>query len=202
MKIYIYKIICPITKEVRYIGKTINLQRRIYQHTCKSGRLKNRHLSNWINKLYKEFKLKPVFKIVEIVNKNNWQEREIFWINFYRTQNKLCNHTNGGEGCHGRKMSEELKKKISKTHKGKKKNYKCVGGVKVHKEETKKRISIKKKNNNCAEKPLILYRENIPIKIFKSSTEASQITEISISAISNNLKGLSKKTKIGIWKKF
>lgn len=48
--------------------------------------------------------------------------------------------------------------------------------------------------HNC--KKIILNNEII----FNSMTEASKELKICVSTISNNINGLSKKTKLGIWK--
>jgi len=199
MEITIYLIKCPLTNKIKYVGKTVNLKRRYYQHTCKSGRFKNRHLSNWINKLYTEYNLKPIFEVIDKCTEEDWQQRETFWIDFYSSKNKLCNHTKGGEGCHGRKMSDSLKSKISRAHKGKKKNYKCVGGVKKHTEESKNKISLSKIGKLKKGKEIQLTAIDNSVKYFKSLKQASELTGCSVTAISNNLKKQSKKTKIGIW---
>lgn len=199
MEITIYAILCPITQAVKYVGKSVNLKNRIYQHTCKSGRLKNRKLSNWIDKLAKERNVKPIFQIIEICDETNWESREMFWIKHYQSIYSLCNHTRGGEGCHGRKMSDELRAKISATHKGKKKKYKCVGGVKNHSEETKLKISQLKTGKKIAGKRVLLTSKQGNITEYNTLSEASAVTGIKITSISNNLKGYSKSTKIGTW---
>lgn len=200
MDITIYLIKCPLTNKIKYVGKTVNLKRRFYQHTCRSGRSKNRHLSNWIDKLNREHDLKPVFEVIEICSDDIWQEREMYWINYYSETNKLCNHTAGGEGCNGRKMSHYLKNKISAAHKGKKKDYKCVGGVKSHTEETKNKIRSRKLGVPIKGKEIMLTKPDGSLIYFKSLKEASEITGCAVTAISNNLRNYSKQTKIGIWK--
>ena len=150
MEIYIYSISCPLTSEIKYIGKTINFKRRIYQHTCRSGRMKNSKLSNWIDKLYRMTSRRPKFNIIEVYLGDSWQDREMYWIEFYSKNNNLCNLTKGGEGGHGRPMGEDLKRKISEAHKGKKKNYKCMGGVQKHSEYSKNKMSQKMMGNSSA----------------------------------------------------
>lgn len=45
---------------------------------------------------------------------DNWDERERFWISYYRMIGEnICNLTDGGEGILGCKKSEETRKKIS-----------------------------------------------------------------------------------------
>lgn len=123
MKTYIYTLSCPITKEVRYVGKTTNIKRRQYQHFNKkiAKSIANRHLGSWILNLLNDNK-KPIFTIIEEVYEN-WSEREIYWITQY---DNLCNLTKGGEGCR-KSCSEETKIKISKAQIGISKDFSKEG---------------------------------------------------------------------------
>lgn len=96
-------------------------------------------------------------------------------------------------------MSEELREKISQTHKGKKKNYKCTGGVKKHSTESKNKISLSKTGKPKRGKVIILKTKDDE-KEYPSLTAAYSETGLSITSISNNLKGYSKSTKLGLWK--
>ena len=50
--------------------------------------------------------------------KDYWQELEKYWIKYYKDKGcDLLNHTEGGEGQSGRKLSKEHKDKISKNNK-------------------------------------------------------------------------------------
>ena len=53
MKTYIYILQDPDTLSVRYVGKTTNFKKRLYQHTNKKVQeySRKRHLSNWLLKL-------------------------------------------------------------------------------------------------------------------------------------------------------
>ena len=101
MTTYIYKLTDPITLQIRYIGKTINLEQRLYNHirTAKKMTYK-RHICYWINSLLKQGKL-PVMEVLEECD-INWQEKEQYWIDFYK--GNLCNHTLGGEGRIGSRL--------------------------------------------------------------------------------------------------
>jgi len=149
-----------------YIGKTNNFTRR-----------KRRHLSNIKDKtnlLPKYHKARKLIAagcslddIMVVKEKNLTPEeatqREIELIaEFRKTNIKLYNLTNGGEGCSnwtpemhkaavlkrtGRKCSEETRKKISKAHKGKKltdkhkKNLSKAWQGRVVTKETRKKLS-------------------------------------------------------------
>ena len=137
----IYALKDPISSEIRYIGKTKNsLQKRLYEH-CTIRNLKpNNHKNNWIKYLLKS-EQRPIIVLIEEVEELNWQEREIYWINFYKNKgSNLTNSTDGGEGGNGTKKtkehienfinikrkngtlrrSPECRKRISDSHKGKK----------------------------------------------------------------------------------
>lgn len=49
--VYIYIILNPITNEVRYVGKTTNIKRRLYQHLHTKL---NSYCSKWIFSLLKQ----------------------------------------------------------------------------------------------------------------------------------------------------
>ena len=111
MKVFIYALLDPSTKEVRYIGKSVNPKRRYYEHLTSKSKY-NCHKNNWIKKLLSE-NIKPVLEIIEECNKENWCEREKHWIAQY---DNLTNATEGGED--GR-MSDEVKARMSILNSGK-----------------------------------------------------------------------------------
>lgn len=87
---------------IRYVGKTNSLNKRLNQHITSALR-KNRL---GLNKVYKdnwildEIKKGNNIKIISLekTNKEDWQEREIFWITQYEN---LTNHSKGGYGGNG-----------------------------------------------------------------------------------------------------
>lgn len=96
----IYRLCCPSTGNVRYVGKTMENRKvhRFSDHVKSAERGENTHRSEWIRSLLKDG-LKPVFKVIEIVPKGvNWQDRERFWISEYRKTCDLTNYMDGGEG--------------------------------------------------------------------------------------------------------
>lgn len=135
-KTYIYALTESINDKIRYIGKSNNPKKRYNIHTFyeKGKNYKN----SWIKSL-KNKGLIPNIKIIEECDKNNWQEREIFWINFYKNAGaRLTNLTNGGDGLNN--PSEETKRKISENSK---KLWQNEEYRKKHKLERKKRYSNK-----------------------------------------------------------
>jgi len=112
----IYKLICPISNEIRYVGKTTQtLNKRLSVHlSCKT----KCHRVSWITSL-KNKGFKPLIELIEEVEDYVWIEKEIYWIKYYKDQEcNLCNHTLGGEGQRGVKFSEETRKKMSNSRKG------------------------------------------------------------------------------------
>lgn len=118
--VYIYCLKDP-SGEIKYIGKTINLERRLSAHISEAKSSKtNRYVLNWIKKLL-SLNQKPTIHLLEIVNESNWQEKEKYWILYYRNiKSNICNNCDGGLGGVGRNnfTEEELKNKriiMSKT---------------------------------------------------------------------------------------
>jgi len=94
--IYIYKLIDPVTKDVRYVGKSTNPKIRLKNHI---SRRKNKyHSAVWINGLFLKG-LRPTLEIIEECLESKWQERERYWISFYRDKFDLTNILDGGEEC-------------------------------------------------------------------------------------------------------
>ena len=89
---YIYVLIDPVNGELRYIGKTLNLCKR-YKYHLKYDKGPTRRVA-WI-KLLKGKGLVPTLHVLEICNDYTWQERERYWIKFYKRS--LYNHSQGGE---------------------------------------------------------------------------------------------------------
>ena len=122
--ICIYVLRDPITSEIRYVGKTKQkLYARLSSHKRYSRETtRPTHTTNWIKTLLNS-NLVPIIECIEIVSENNWQERERYWIQYYRNQQvKLTNTLGGGQGAYGgintasfknRKHSELTKQKIS-----------------------------------------------------------------------------------------
>ena len=107
----------------KYIGKDKNIDgnKRWYAHISKLRKNKhpNSHLQSAWNKYGEENFL---YYIVEKCSFKNLDNKEIYYIAFYQTNNGDFgyNLTNGGDGNNGWKPSEETKAKISISHMGNK----------------------------------------------------------------------------------
>lgn len=136
IKYTIYKLIDPISNDIRYIGLTFNtLKQRLGSHLGETGKS---HKCNWIKKL-KSNGLRPIIESIED-NISSYDEcclREIYYIDYYK--NIGCNLTNSASGGNkNKKMSDETKKKMSDSAKNR--TFKLVLT-----EETKRVLSKKSK---------------------------------------------------------
>lgn len=90
----IYKITSQ-TSEKAYIGQSVDIKERFKQHI--KAALSHATTSN---KLYQEIKkYQPydfTFEILEEVPRTQLNEREVYWINFYKTNDYGLNSTKGG----------------------------------------------------------------------------------------------------------
>lgn len=124
IKYTIYKLIDPITNEIRYIGLTFNdLKQRLKSHCNERS---NSHKSNWIKKL-KSQGLKPIIESIEdnISSYDDCCEREIYWIEKHKVEgHPLTNMASGGNK--NKKMSEETIKRMSESQINRYKNYKLI----------------------------------------------------------------------------
>lgn len=156
----VYALLDPRTNEIRYIGRTNNIKNRFAAHINRAKNLKkalnnnNEHLYNWINILL-DLDLKPIIKILESdIIEDNINEKEIYWIKYYRNKTNLVNQNDGGKGFGlnnkvwvGKKHSEQTKKKISAGNKGKIISKELIEKLRnlnkgrTFSEETKKKIS-------------------------------------------------------------
>lgn len=126
---YIYALLDPNTKQIRYVGKSNNPRGRLSDHISEAKNIRT-HRHNWIKSLYP---LEPELKILEECLESNWAERERWWIAHFKSKgHPLTNSTDGGEGVtwtpelreriaqsrRGTTASPETKAKMSKTRKG------------------------------------------------------------------------------------
>lgn len=117
----IYTLEDPRNGQIRYVGKTIQtLQKRLYSH-CSEYRLQKEfsHKNSWIKQL-KNLGLKPIIKLLDEVDNQDWEIQEKSWISLLQSWGyNLTNMTNGGEGCTGGKgclgykHTEQAKQSIS-----------------------------------------------------------------------------------------
>lgn len=128
--IYIYGLVDPRDKRVRYIGKTNSLKRRLEQHVSNDD-ASNPRKQRWIAGL-KEKGLRPEMIVVEECDNANWIEREKFWIAEYRvTESDLINIADGGEGHTNESWRISCIRSFAKAHKLQIKKCFVCGGITV-----------------------------------------------------------------------
>jgi group I intron endonuclease len=154
-KSFIYTLSDPITKKVRYVGKTDNLDYRLKKHINESKN-KRTHKEKWVDSLITQG-LTPIMDILDIVNKTEWCFYETYWISQMKTWGfDLTNGTYGGEGSDGfkgKKHSNETKEKCriagskSKNRLIGEKNGRCkLTDIQVEEIKNKVSLGIEKKN--------------------------------------------------------
>lgn len=192
----IYSLSCPVSNEVKYIGKTVKtLHRRLYSHLYTAhektvtGKWKNDYLLvRWVRKMC-SMGLKPIIELVEECEESNWQEVESFYISYFRFLGfKLKNQTEGGEGLHGYIQTEQHKRNSGLARTGKKWT-----------EEQRSRIKGRKSYNKG-----IPMSEEQKIKISKSNTGKKHTEETKLKLkliLSRALEGKSKPPRSDAHKK-
>lgn len=132
MKVIIYALIDPRSEEIKYVGKTNNIKKRIREHIRDE---ENNLKYAWIKSL-KKINLEPGVLILEETNVDESNFWEIFWISQCKSWGfELKNMTNGGDGSYG----------AIPWNKGKK-------GVFKHSKESKDLMSAWRKENTIGEK--------------------------------------------------
>ena len=118
----IYKIISPSNKI--YIGQTVNFKKRMSHYKnneSKAQKLIYRSIKKYGWEQHRVEIVEEFIGIKKLVN-----EKEIFWIDFYKCNRSKypkgngLNLTDGGEGTVGNKLSERSKNLISKANTGRK----------------------------------------------------------------------------------
>lgn len=97
--IYIYLLVDPFSKDVRYVGKTNNLERRYYQHTSDYELRNKTHKSNWIRSLMDAGDM-PEMHVYAECDEDSWSEAEKETIRLYKSLGaNLTNLDEGGIGA-------------------------------------------------------------------------------------------------------
>jgi group I intron endonuclease len=114
MRVYIYALICPLTNDIKYIGKTVQkLRARLKSHLSIRPN-DNTYRANWIKQL-KTNNLKPSIILIEECTDIDWEDREKYWISFYSKTHDLVNYSKGGQGrCENKLSTKEKMSEITK----------------------------------------------------------------------------------------
>jgi hypothetical protein len=90
----IYALLCPDTKEVRYIGKSKNIKKRFKAHRG-AARTENYPVSMWVVKM-REAGKKPFIRILEEVGAKEINGSEIRFIAYFREEGARLLNIHGG----------------------------------------------------------------------------------------------------------
>ena len=179
----IYKITNPKGKV--YIGKSINVNKRIDSYKYSSRIEKQHKIRNSINKYGLS---NHKFELIEECKESDLDKREIYWINKFNSVEGGLNITYGGQG--GR-LSEETKLKKSKSMTGKKASA-----------ETRKKISESRCKGIWGYPVLQFDKQNNFIKEWNSATNAAEGLNLNRGNLYNTLNGRKHFNTCGgyIWK--
>ena len=117
---FVYVLKDPRTDSVRYVGWTVDIERRLYIHIwrAENDQDNNTHKGRWIRLLLKEG-LKPIIETIESGYGDGWKESERRWVKHFRDAGcKLMNLTDGGEGTLGIVVKESTRRIQSALRKG------------------------------------------------------------------------------------
>jgi len=227
---FIYALCDPWTEEVRYIGKTKDITKRMYCHFDKRQLVAKTKKNEWLKSLI-EKQQKPVIKILAAVWYCQWERHEQRYIAAFRSLgSRITNETDGGAGglipkIKGVPRTQEVKDKISRKHKGKtvsqemrERIRKALTGYK-HTEQAKKnmlvgllknwtgergekrRVAARKRLVEQLSKPIIqMTLTGEIIAQFKNARIACQQTGVGYKLISRVCKGQRKTAHGFTWK--
>lgn len=115
---YIYGIVDPLSKHVKYIGWTTKpIEKRLREHIKDSKHYNKTYKHHWINSIISAG-LYPEIILLEEVEYEDRAKKEMFWISKYGREN-LTNSTDGGEGKVGAIVSNKVKEHLSLIFSGK-----------------------------------------------------------------------------------
>lgn len=118
---FIYALICPESKAIRYIGQTKRkLSVRLAQHIsrCQEIKQKYNHKEQWLRKLIANNLIDQLqLLLIQEADNDLLNDLEIYWIDYYKNSCDLTNGTIGGSHGpillgtsnpnYGRKLSED-----------------------------------------------------------------------------------------------
>ena len=116
-EVWIYGLIHPVSKEVRYVGQTCrSIEYRVYEHIRSAKKGGEWPVTRWIRKLLDKGLIPVAIQLEHVPPYGNWQEAEERWIAHYKQLlgKRSLNVTTGGEGTRGYRHSPERREAISR----------------------------------------------------------------------------------------
>jgi len=186
----IYRIVNMVNNKC-YVGQTTCFRKRVNQHF--RALKNNKHCSIYLQNSFNKHGIDAYYiEVLEIVSKENICDKEIYWIEYYKSYDKELGYNilvNAPSPWYG-KRSKNHCENISRALTGK-----------TLSEEHKLSLSIAKIGaiSNAAKKVYQYDKDMKLINTFSSMTEASNKTGISISTIFNAIHHNLKKDTEYIW---
>ncbi len=183
-KTFIYGLVCPISNEIRYIGKSDNPRKRLQEHL---NERRHNHRGNWIQGLRVQG-LAPILIILEETDADLWQECERRHIAAARAQGyRLTNQTNGGEGggILGRILSTTSRERIANAQRGRKRSPAANEKISAYQrqkrlsDETKQRISEARKGIQFSQETIEKLQRAATGKIHSEESRAKRSKRVS-----------------------
>jgi|DEB0MinimDraft_3_1074331.scaffolds.fasta_scaffold26847_2 group I intron endonuclease len=216
----IYGLVCPISEKVRYVGQTTQpLKYRLAKHKKCEG---TTHKDRWLQKLSADNALENLEAVIlETCPVEALNEREVFWISFYRQKNGknfITNSCDGGHGVRGYKHTDDAKVRIGLASRMQirkpateltrsKIGDASIGNTyrlgKMHSKETKEKISNSKKGKASwnASPVLQISPEGEVIREWRSASHAAKMLGISSGNILSVIGGNRKTAGGYIWQR-
>ena len=116
--VVIYGLVDPRSGDIRYVGKTVKPEQRLYMHVyiAVTGR-RGSHKDRWIKELDR-LGLRPEMVKLATCEHSEWQRVEREMIATLRASGRLTNLTAGGEGI-DMPRTPEWRARIGQAHRGK-----------------------------------------------------------------------------------
>lgn len=111
---YIYALLDPISLRIRYIGRTINLERRYMGHINRAMIGMRSHKDNWIRFLMHKG-LKPRMCVIERTTIEVMVNREKYWLSVYASLNLTNSIYVKGDGVYT--ITDQMRRKMSQSQK-------------------------------------------------------------------------------------
>lgn len=126
--IFIYALIDPNTRQIRYIGKSIRPRERLQNHMNEP--VSNCHRSHWLQGLKAEGKKPHQVILQELDDADDWQAVERWWIAKGKASGwPLTNNTAGGDGVPD--LPLETRQKMSQVWLGRKHKPETIEKLKI-----------------------------------------------------------------------
>ncbi len=192
----IYGLRNPITQEIRYVGRSSSGLKRPGEHLRPHKLKQKSHKSSWIKSLLKKNITPEIVILEEFESSNPLNIAEQKWIVVFKEfGHRLTNPTNGGDGTHGWRHTEEAKRKIGLANKQKDYSQWKEAQAKGVSDFFKIKKNRLKHAKSCGARPFIVMRKGVIIGRWESVRDCARTLSLDSGAVTRVLKGVYKQTK-------